>query len=97
MEFLSDYLGGDISEDEFNDDVFTVTKVGSDEKDYKTMEDFINSRLKIGADEYENEDEDVIDGVFAEDFTEDIVEGAFEDTPVDDIKSEIDDLLKKLE
>lgn len=111
MEFLSDYIGGDISEDEdINDDVFTVTKVGGAEKDYKTMEDFINSKLKLGASEFETEVigedirenvEDTIDGAF-EDETIDTIDGAFEDDDsekdnVEVIKSDLDKLLERLE
>jgi hypothetical protein len=120
MEFLSDYIGGDISDDEIDNDLFQVsyssTKTGSDEKDYKSIEDFINQKLKLGGDPEKTEDkseigvdlgseisaleEEVILGAFEDrDEIDETIEGAFEsdnDTETE-IKSELEDLLKKLD
>ena len=97
MEFLSDYIGGDISDEEMEDVFVVESKVGAAEKDYKTMEDYINTKLKMGA----SENEDVISEVF--DFTEDTeietIEGAFEEDGdrADVLKAEIESLVNKLE
>lgn len=120
MEFLSDYIGGDISDEDLDSDVFQVsyseTKGGSDEKDYKSIEDFINQKLKLGGDSEKSEDkseigvelgseittleEEVILGAFEDiDETIETIEGAFEsDNDAEtEIKSELEDLLKKLD
>lgn len=118
MEFLSDYIGGDISDDDLDNDVFQVsyssTKEGSDEKDYKSIEDFINQKLKLGGDSEKPEDkaeigvdlgseittleEGVILGAFEDsDETIETIEGAFESDNETEIKSELEDLLKKLD
>lgn len=108
MEFLSDYIGGDISDEDSND-VFQVeyndsVKVGAGE-DYKSMEDFISRKLKLGAyddsifdgsnsDDDKKEEDDVIENAFESVDTDPELEigvilGAFEEIEIDNVDNEI--------